>query len=76
MAAFQVVVQSVDRTIPWEADDVYEIEARDHKEAIAEARRIWMETVQKEWPDYEIEDCFAVPEWSDPECFEIAEMLR
>jgi hypothetical protein len=67
MAAFEVVVSSTDNTIPWFADDVFEIEASDHKEAIAVARKRWTDTVQKEWPDYEIDDIFIVPDGFDPD---------
>jgi hypothetical protein len=67
MAAFEVVVSSTDKTIPWFSDDVFVIEASDHTEAIAAARQRWTDTVQKEWPDYEIDDISIIPDGFDPD---------
>jgi len=76
MAAFEVVIHCVWPGVDEFGSNDYEIEARDHKEAIIAAKRRWAETVQREWPDYEIEDAFVIPDGTDPNECELEEMLR
>lgn len=57
-------------------EDEYQIEAASPPAAIAEATRIWRQTVQSRWPDNEIDDAFVLPEDVDPEVFSPADAIR